>query len=149
MRAMPNIGSILKSEISRLARKEVRGEISGLKKAATAYRSEIAALKQRTHNLERELRRLAKGSAEATTAANEEKTSKAVRFSAKGLATQRKRLGLSAHDVGLLVGTSSQSVYNWEQSKARPRAQHMPALVALRTLSKKQAQDLVSSRKDG
>lgn len=151
MRAMPNIGSILKSEISRLARKEVRAEVSGLKKAARAYRSEIAALKQRTQKLERELSRLAKGSAQATTAANDEETetSKTARFSAKGLATQRKRLGLSAHDVGLLVGTSSQSVYNWEQSKARPRAQHMPALVALRTLSKKQAQDLVSTRKYG
>jgi DNA-binding transcriptional regulator YiaG len=149
MPAMPNIGSILKSEISRLARKEVRAEVSGLKKAATTYRSEIAALKQRTQNLERELRRLANGPAKAMSAANDEGPSEAVRFGAKGLATQRKRLGLSAHDVGLLVGTSSQSVYNWEQSKARPRAQHMPALAALRTLSKKQARDLVSSRKDG
>jgi len=149
MPAMPNIGSILKSEISRLARKEVRAEVSGLKKAATTYRSEIAALKQRTQNLERELRRLAKGPAKATSAANDEGPSEAVRFSAKGLAIQRKRLGLSAHDVGLLVGTSSQSVYNWEQSKARPRAQHVPALVALRTLTKKEAQDLVSSRKRG
>jgi hypothetical protein len=31
----------------------------------------------------------------------------------RGLATRRKPLGLSAHDVGLLVGTCSQSVYNW------------------------------------
>ena len=145
MRPMPNIGSILKSEISRLARKEVRAETGGLKKAAIAYRSEIAALKQRTQSLERELRRLARVPVEATPTAYE--PFEKVRFSAKGLAAQRKRLGLSAHEVGLLVGASSQSVYNWEQSKARPRAQQMPALVALRTLGKKDAQQVISSRK--
>ena len=39
---MANIASLLKSEISRVARKEVRGEIAGLKKAVSSYRSEIA-----------------------------------------------------------------------------------------------------------
>ena len=55
---MANIASLLKSEISRVARKEVRGEIAGLKKAVSSYRSEIAALKRRTLALEAELRRL-------------------------------------------------------------------------------------------
>jgi hypothetical protein len=36
-----------------------------------------------------------------------------IRFSAKGPAAQRKRLGLSAQEIGLLVGTSGQSIYNW------------------------------------
>jgi hypothetical protein len=44
---MPNIATILKAEILRLARKEVRSEVEGLKKASTLYRSEIAALKRR------------------------------------------------------------------------------------------------------
>jgi len=136
---MANIASILKTEISRVARREVRGETLGLKKAAGAHRAEIAALKRRVQALERELRRLVKASARAAPAAADEKSSPALRFSAKGLASQRRRLGLSAEDCGLLVGTSGQSVYNWEAGKARPRAVHLPAIAALRSLGKREA----------
>jgi hypothetical protein len=31
-------------------------------------------------------------------------------------------------NAGLLIGASAQSVYNWEEGKARPRAQHLPAI---------------------
>ena len=55
---MPNIGTVLKSEISRIARKEVRGELLKLKKASAQYRSEIAALKRRAQSLEQQLGRL-------------------------------------------------------------------------------------------
>jgi DNA-binding XRE family transcriptional regulator len=61
------------------------------------------------------------------------------RFSAKGLASLRQRLGLSAADCGLLVGASSQSIYNWEEGKVRPRAKHLPAIAALRSLGKREA----------
>lgn len=146
---MPNIGSIFKDEISRLARKELRAAVDGLKKAASTHRSDIAALKRRTQDLERELYRLAKDRARAAPPSppDGEDSATPARFSAKALARERKRLGLSAHEVGLLVGASSQSVYNWEQAKAQPRARHMPALVALKSLSKKDAQQLVAQRK--
>jgi DNA-binding transcriptional regulator YiaG len=62
-----------------------------------------------------------------------------LRFSAKGLASQRQRLALSAEDCGLLLGTSGQSVYNWETGKARPRAKYLPAIAALRSMGKKAA----------
>jgi DNA-binding transcriptional regulator YiaG len=135
---MANIASLLKSEISRVARKEVRGETAGLKKALSNYRSEIAALKRRAQALESELRRLGKAAGKAAPAAHEAPT-RAQRFSAKGLASQRKRLGLSAQDCGVLVGASGQSIYNWEDGKARPRAKHLQALAALRGMGKKEA----------
>lgn len=136
---MPNIASVLKSEISRVARKEVRGEVLGLKKAVGAHRAEIAALKRRTQALEQELRRLSKSRAKAVPVAANEVPSQSLRFSAKGLASQRQRLALSAHDCGLLVGASGQSIYKWEDGRARPRAKHLPAIAALRTLGKKEA----------
>jgi DNA-binding transcriptional regulator YiaG len=142
--AMPNIASILKSEISRVARKEVRAETIALKKAVGTYRSEIAALKRRTQALEQQLRRLGKTSAKVTPVAE---TSGASRFSAKGLASQRRRLGLSAADCGLLLGVSSQSIYNWEEGKARPRAKHLPAIAALRSLGHKEAAAVLVARK--
>jgi DNA-binding transcriptional regulator YiaG len=136
---MANIASLLKTEIARVARKEVRAETAALKKAASTYRSEIAALKRRTQALEQELRRLGKAGAKPRPAATSEDAPQRLRFRAQGLASLRRRLGLSADDCGLLVGASGQSIYNWEAGKARPRAKHLPAIAALRLLGKKEA----------
>ena len=145
---MPNIASILKSEIARVARKEVRAETMGLKKAVSAGRAEIAALKRRIQALEQELRRLSKASAKAAPQAADEAPSRPVRFSAKGLATQRKRLGLSAEDCGHLVGASGQSVYNWEAGAARPRPKLLPAIAALKNLGKREAAARLASLRE-
>lgn len=140
---MTNIAAVLKGEISRVARKEVRAETQALKKAVGVYRTEIAALKRRTQALEQELRRLGKAASKAAVkaapATGDDLAPRALRFSAKGLASQRQRLALSAHECGLLVGASGQSIYNWEAGKARPRAVHLPAIAALRAMGKKEA----------
>lgn len=137
---MTNIASALKTEIARVARKEIRAETEAMKKSISVYRTEIAALKKRTQSLEQELRRVGKTVQKAVPAAPAEDTSaRRLRFSAKGLASQRARLGLSAHDCGLLVGASGQSIYNWEAGTAHPRASHLPAIAALRGIGKKEA----------
>jgi DNA-binding XRE family transcriptional regulator len=133
---MPNIAAVLKNEISRVARKEVRSETLALKKVAATYRSEIAALKRRTQALEQQLRRLERKRAEPAPAAQNDEPPGPARFSAKGLASQRRRLGLSAADCALLLGTSAQSIYNWEEGKVRPRTKHLTAIAALKTLGK-------------
>jgi len=145
---MPNIASILKSEIARVARKEVRGETLGLKKTVVAYRAEIAALKRRTQALEHELRRLRKATSRLVPVIAKEVSDQKLRFSAKGLAAQRRRLGLSADDCGLLVGTSGQSIFNWEQGKVRPRAEHLPAIATLRTMGKREAAARLAPRRE-
>ena len=62
-----------------------------------------------------------------------------VRFVAKGLKSQRNRLGLSAADYGRLVGVSAQSVYNWELGQASPRADQVKAIPALRGIGKQES----------
>ena len=144
---MPNIASVLKSEISRIARKEVKAEVLSLRKSATSHRKEIAQLKQRAQTLEKMLRQVGAAKAPATApVASTDDGAGPQRFSAKGLLAHRKRLGLSASDVGVLLGTSGQSVYNWEQGKARPRASHLAAIAALRTLGKKDAGAVIAAR---
>jgi len=140
---MPNIASILKEEISRIARKEIRNEIATLRKAVTTQRSEIAELKRRAAGAEKELGALnksrAKQQAQAAEAPTDASARKGLRFSAKGLASNRKRLGLSAEQFGLLVGVAGQSVYNWEAGDSRPRERFLPAIAALKTIGKKEA----------
>jgi DNA-binding transcriptional regulator YiaG len=139
MAGMTNMASLLKSEISRVARKEVRAETLSLKKAVGGYRAEIAALKKRARALEAELRRLSRAHAKTAPVEVPAQPVQKLRFTAKGLASQRRRLGLSAHECGLLLGTSGQSIYNWEEGKVRPRVKHLPAIAALRNMGKKDA----------
>ncbi|HEU5295671.1 MAG TPA: hypothetical protein VFU71_12870 [Burkholderiaceae bacterium] len=143
---MPNIASALKGEISRLARKEIKTETTQLKRAVREYRTQIAALKQRAAALEQHLRRLKKVSPDAPTRNGSDEDTGNFRFSAKGLASHRKRLGLSARECGLLLGASSLAIYKWEEGKARPRDKYMPAIAALRTLGRKQASQILATR---
>ena len=144
---MPNIATALKQEISRIARREIRGETTELKRAATRFRTEIAALKRRAQALEQQVQRLTRANGKGLTE-NDAEAPSTSRFSAKGLASQRKRLGLSATDAGFLVGASSQSIYNWEQGKARPLARHLPAIAALRGMGKREVAARLETLRD-
>lgn len=136
---MPNIASILKQEISRVARKEVRGETLVLKKSSTQYRSDIAALKRRIAALEALIKKLGKAGTRSVQSSEKTEQDGTLRFSAKGFASLRAKLGLSAAEAGLLLGVSSQSVYHWEAGKSRPRASQLPAIASLRKMGKREA----------
>ncbi len=135
---MPNLQSVLKAEISRVARKELKGDTSSKKSSAT-YRSDIAALKRRLAALEALVKKLSRGVGKVTASAGPVATSEKVRFSAKGFASQRQRLGLSAQALGQLIGASGLSVYKWEKGEGRPRPSYLPAIATLRSMGKKQA----------
>ncbi|MES2191323.1 MAG: helix-turn-helix domain-containing protein [Pseudomonadota bacterium] len=134
-----NIATVLKSEISRVARKEVRAEVSALKKASSKYRSDIAELKRCIVQLDRLVGQLSRGSRKKVAEVPDGAMTTATRYSAKNLAALRKKLDLSAADFGLLLGVSGASIYLWEQDKTRPRPRNMPAIVALRKMSRKEA----------
>jgi len=137
---MPNIVSVLRSEISRIARREVRAETEGLKRQSAQYRSHIAALRRQVADLEKLLRKQSKGAGATPTVATNEVTARTgLRFRPKGFATHRKRLGLSAAHAGALLGVSGQTVYHWETGKAKPRASQLTRIDAFRKLSKKGA----------
>lgn len=136
---MPNLSQLLKEEISRLARKEVRAEIESLKKASIQYRSDIAALKRRVAELEKRLGSVARQTARATGRPEPVDGEAAPRrFSVKGLKSLRGRLDLSAGDFGAIIGVSAQTIYNWESGATRPRAEQLATLAALRKAGKRE-----------
>lgn len=138
---MANLAAVLKSEVSRLARKEVRAETEALKKTVATQRAELAALKRKLSEFEKTLKVLARTASaskppQEPTASEEEGGQ--FRFRAGGMAANRKRLGLSAADFGLLVGATGQSVYAWEAGKAKPRGKTLAAIAALRGIGKRE-----------
>ena len=57
---MPNVASVLKEEIVRLARKEVRQQTNAVKRASAQYRRDIAQLKRQLSDLQRKITPLEK-----------------------------------------------------------------------------------------
>ena len=138
---MPNIGALLKQEITRLSRREIRGEVQATRKASAQYRKHIAALRRQVATLERKVALLQRRMLATPSVVTSGSATQNVRFVAKGLKSQRKRLGLSAADYGRLVGVSAQSIYNWEQGHATPRPAQLRIIAALRDVGKRDAQD--------
>jgi DNA-binding transcriptional regulator YiaG len=138
---MPNIATVLKEEILRLARKEARKQTDTLKKASAQYRRDIAEMKRRIADLQRRLTPLQKQVLRGVPTPAPEAGRKGLRFTAKGLRSQRERLGLSAADYGKLVGVTGQTIYSWEHENARPRQQQVARIAVLRGLGKREARE--------
>jgi DNA-binding transcriptional regulator YiaG len=139
MRGMSNLASVLKSEISRVAKREIRAELLALKKSSARHRSDIASLKRNIEALERQLRQATKQRAAAAGAEGHTGEEPKRRFSAKRLASHRAKLGLSAENYGRLCGVSGQTIYHWEQEKSRPQAAQLQALGRIRGIGVREA----------
>ncbi len=136
---MPNLGNVLKDEVVRLCRKELRKELGPVRKITAAHRRDLAALKRHLAEAQRRVQLLERQAARSGAARPQAVTDRPIRFVAKGLRSMRQRLGLSAADLARLIQVSEQSVYNWETKKTTPRREQVQALAALRGLGKREA----------
>jgi DNA-binding transcriptional regulator YiaG len=133
-----NIGRVLRDEIVRLCRREIRHQISGLQRVSRTHRRDIAALKRQQAALDRVAKELTKRLQKRIDPAKIESTAP-LRFRADGFSALRKRLGLSAEQMGKLLGVSGQSVYAWEHKRSTPRRSQLPAIAAARSMGKREA----------
>lgn len=136
---MPNLASVLKEEIQRLARKETKAQLAKTKQASSQHRRDIARLKREVSGLTRRLASVEgkqrKGAAEPVP----EALAARARFSPKSVKSHRARLQVSAADYARLVGVSALTVYNWESGKTRPQQQQFASLVSIRGLGMREA----------
>ena len=137
---MPNIATVLKEEIRRLARKEAKAQVAALKKASAQQRRDIAALKRQFREQQRANAMLAKVVSEGRAAAPAVSDATSTRrFSPTWLRKHRAKLGISAADYAKLVGVSGLTIYNWERGKSRPRQAQLIALAEVRGMGKREA----------
>jgi DNA-binding transcriptional regulator YiaG len=146
---MSNMAVVLRDEIRRLARKEIRAMVGTTQKAVAQYRREIANLKRLLNKQEAGVNQLRRQLSERQERpGGEEEPSQGVRFSARSVRAQRRRLGLSAADYGRLVGVAALTIYNWEAGKSRPRQAQFAGLVAVRGIGKREAAERLASLGD-
>ena len=136
---MADLAGALKEEIRRLARKEIKAETGATKQAVAQYRRDIAKLKRKVAEQEKKIAFLENRERKRLEEPQAAEAAEGARFSARSVATQRERLGLSAAEYAKLVGVSALTIYNWEKGKTRPRQEQLAALVAVRGIGKREA----------
>ena len=137
---MSNLAKVLHEEIRRLARKEIRAQLSATKQTVARHRREMATLRSRLVAQQKQIANLQ--SLERQRMATSEVSRQEVegmRFSPRSVRSHRKRLKLSAEEYAKLVGVSMQTIYHWEQGKSRPRKSQLAALVTARALGRREA----------
>ena len=135
---LPNIAAILKQEITRVARREVRSLTKSLFKASAQYRRDIAELKRRNSKAQAEISRLERLNGESFPSNGKKTDTENVRFTARGVKAQRKRLGVSAAEYANLIGVTAHTVYSWEHGASKPRRAQLSALSAIRALGRRE-----------
>ena len=142
---MGKLESTIKSEIQRLAKREIRSTFIPLRKEVRAMRLKLSGLSKNFSALNRltkeQLQNLPKKGLEATP--EEVKASRLTPERIRGL---RKKLGISMRELGVLTGSSLSAVLSWEKGKFKPRGEKKAALVALRKFRKRGIRKLLAEK---
>ena len=143
---MSNILKELKSEITRLARKEIKGELATPRKSIVVQRGLIAGLRKQVDALQKELNGLKKAVPEKVVLAKAEPEGR-FWMTGQGVRTLRKRLGLTQSVFGKLVGVSNAAVVNWESHKGKInfRKATAGALQGLRGKGKREVAEILAT----
>ena len=131
---MPNVAQVLKEEITRLARREVRAACNPLRKQIRSLRETVKKQQEIIGRLERSLPKRADVSAVTSALFAPEEEETRARATPTSIRRHRHRLGLSQAALGELLKVSTNSVANWESGASKPRPQHRMALLRLRDL---------------
>jgi len=144
---MGKMEQTLKSEITRLARKEMRAtypplarDVRRLKRTVSALRKTVAVLVKLRAELQAE-----RTAARARLAAAPEEV-KVARLSPLLVKKLRRRLGITQGELATLVGVSGSAVGSWEYGKARPEGHNREALVALRKLGRREVRRILAAK---
>ena len=139
---MPNLSSVLRSEIIRLSRKEIKSAVAPLKNTNTALKKSMVELKKKIAALESENRHLK--SSQTITDGNQpsQEVPENTRITSKTITSLRSKLGLSQETFGKLLGVSSNAVFSMEHKKGqlKPRSSTLSKLLTLKNMGKREVQ---------
>jgi DNA-binding transcriptional regulator YiaG len=139
---------MIKSEIVRLAKREIRKIARPLSRDVRSMRSTVSQLRKTVLALQRLTARQESESRKEKVlleAAPEEV--KKSRFSPRLIHTLRKRLGITQKEMATLTGVTVGAIYQWEQGMFEPRGQKKGMLVALRKLGRREVRKLLEERR--
>jgi DNA-binding transcriptional regulator YiaG len=144
---MGKIEQTLKSEITRLAKKQMHAthlplvrDVRRLKQTVSQLRRTVAVLARLGAELQ------AERTAERARLAAAPEEVKAARISPGLIKKLRRRLKITQGELATLVGVSASAVGSWEYGKAKPEGHNREALVALRKLGRREVAGILAAK---
>ncbi|NQT94551.1 MAG: helix-turn-helix domain-containing protein [Lentisphaerae bacterium] len=148
---MPNIAKVLKEEIRRIAKSEMRGDLTKLRKDNAALKRTLADHKRRLAAVEKNDRQLVADLASrrsVTVKPSDDEVTKA-RITGRMILALRKKFGISQADLARLIGVTPVSVFLWEKKGGRLqlRSASVAAIVEVRKLKVNEARERLDQLK--
>lgn len=154
---MANIESTIKSEIERLAKKELKKTVTPLRKTLVLLKKEVSGLRKTLQLMEKTAIRSAKEAPvirEIPTpvpisvehAPDKGRKPKGT-MGADQIKALRKKLGITQKELAGLAGVSMGTVQLWEKGKIQPRDQKKAALAGLKKIGKRGIKKMVEESK--
>lgn len=129
---MNTFSNAFRAEVVRMARKELKPELQGMRKAITGHRSEIAALKREVKSLTSQLKAAQRQTKVGGGAApsDQPKVSKRVSreefvFAPVMLTQMRQALEATQLQMAALLAVSPLTYSRWEKGQAHPRTKQL------------------------
>ena len=145
---MGKLEGIIKSEIVRLAKREIRKisaplgrDVRSLKSAVSQLRKTVVLLERFAAQQESKLKK------EKTLLEATPEEVKISRFSPRLIRSLRKHLGITQSELAILTGVTVGAIHQWESGIFMPRAQKKGMLVALRKLTRRGVRELLKEKK--
>jgi DNA-binding transcriptional regulator YiaG len=140
------IESTIKSEIERLAKREVKTVFRPLRKEVWAIRLKLSNLLKAFTPMNRLAKEISESKAKEPKLAASPEEVKASRFTPERIRGLRNKLGISQRELGNLVGATTGAVLSWEKGKFKPQGEKKAALVALRKVRKRDVKKLLAEK---
>jgi DNA-binding transcriptional regulator YiaG len=144
---MGKVEGIIKSEIMRLAKREVRKvsvplgrDLRSLKGTVSQLRKAVLGLQRITASQQRELQ---KGKTVLEAPLEEVKES---RFSPRLIRSLRGHLGITQKELAILTSVTVGAVHLWESGQFKPSMKKKAAMVALRKLGRREVKKLLEGK---
>ena len=141
---MGKLGANIKSEIVRLAKREIRKTLVPLGRDVRLLKSTVSQARKAVLLLERlaaqQQKELEKRKVPLEATPEEVKKS---RFSPRLVRSLRKHLGISQKELAILCGVTVGAVHMWESGKFRPKDEKKALIVGLRKLNRRDVTKLL------
>jgi DNA-binding transcriptional regulator YiaG len=140
---MNTFSNAFRAEVVRMARKELKPELQGMRQAITSHRSEIAALKRElkavTSQLKTTQRQLKVTDTPKVETPKISSKQPPFEFNAELLEKMRAALGITRTDFATLLGASALSVSKWTSGGVQPRAAQLAKIETVLRMGPKKA----------
>ena len=145
---MGKLEGIIKDEIIRLAKREMRMKFVPLRRDVRSLKITASQLRKSVLGLQRVVSQQEKQVGPKPIPEVTPEDVKKARFSPRLIKSLRKHLGVSQRDMAKLAGVTAGAVFLWEKGIFEPRDDKKKVLLGLRKLGRQNAKKLLAEKRE-